>query len=207
VVVSLDFDLLDIKTRSSSRSRIVSTSIKQDIPHPPDIAPGTPAKMEKFILPAQEIPAVLYRVQHRWYYVPPCGYVTRGVYALNIIEKEPSTLKNLVKEVNNHMWLTIPPRGYVGTIWPSPFVSVYSTWEDAENSLRVRGGKPGDGMWRVFEVSGKKVAATGCKVMRMKDIKGTDDVPESELLIWRFIPEEAFVRTYPWTGPPSKRPV
>ena len=160
--------------------------------------------MEKLLLGPNEIPSVLYRVQHKWYYVPPCASVNKGIYALKIDAKEPSSLNKLVAEVNNHLSLCHPPIRSFPALWISPFISVFSRREDAEESLRSRRGKPGDGMWTVFELSGEDIAAKECKVIRLSDVKGSETRLASEFLIWRYIPQEAILRSYAWTNDPSK---
>jgi hypothetical protein len=150
--------------------------------------------MEAFVLKLHEIPPTLYRAQCAAYYIPPCAAMEKGIHALNSKPEALLSRKQLIEAVDNHLRLAEPPKGPIQSQWPTPFLSVFSQRENAEEALNGCNKYSGCGNWRIIEVSSAVVSARGVKVLRLRDVKGsTAPFEESQYLVWRFIPQEAFV--------------
>ena len=163
--------------------------------------------MQRYILTAKEVPSTLYRVQPVLYYVPPCASTKRGIYALNNNPKEPLGKTSLKEEVDNHLSIAkhwVPRKE---SQWPSPFLSVFATQEDAVAAAKGQREMLEEGQWLCFEISGAEIGARRAKVLRAKDVQGEINPFENQFLVWRFIPQEAIVTAQQLTVHEGEQPV
>lgn len=154
--------------------------------------------MDLLILAPRAIPRTLFRVQHVDYYIPPSAPMDRGIYAPNPHPSTVSSMQELAEEVENHLGIVrMPDERPFQSQWLSPFLTVFSQREDAENFLKRRGEHPGDKEWVIFEVSGAEIGARGGEVLPLGEVTELNN-SAAHFLIWRTIPREALVASWEW---------
>ena len=151
--------------------------------------------MNRFLLDVEEIPRTLYRMERSERHVPK-GTTKKGVYALNSNPTEPVSFVGLVDEINNHMCIAQTILFVEDSQWPSPFLSVFSTREDAIDAVRNGEDKLEEGSWNLIKISGAALGARRTKILRARDVKRAIlPFSDNEYLVWKMIPDETIINT------------
>lgn len=145
------------------------------------------------------MPKVLYSVMNSvTSFIPKPGISGKGIYAPNPESPLTKSIVGLVEQVQNHLSATeLPSIEAQYSQWPSPFLTLFSEKEDAENFLKSQGEKPGDREWLIYEVSGDELIAAKSKVLSMKTIRQLGTY-KNQYIIWESIPRRALIAMWEW---------